>query len=159
MNKLVRLFSSSKLAVLLLFVFALSMAIATFVENDYGTATAWKMIYDAWWFELVMLGLGISFIMSIFKYKLWRLEKWALLMFHLAFIIILLGAGITRYASYGGIMRIREGASSNIIISDTNYLHIHLEPTSTKLVLMCSRKMLLISLKKMVFLAFYHREI
>ena len=131
MNKLVRLFSSSKLAVLLLFVFALSMAIATFVENDYGTATAWKMIYDAWWFELVMLGLGISFIMSIFKYKLWRLEKWALLMFHLAFIIILLGAGITRYASYGGIMRIREGASSNIIISDTNYLHIHLTDGTT----------------------------
>ncbi|TBN06900.1 cytochrome C biogenesis protein [Hyunsoonleella flava] len=102
------------------------MAVATFIENDYGTATAWKLIYDAWWFELVMIGLGLCFVMSIFKYKLWRKEKWALLMFHLAFIVILLGAGITRYASYGGIMRVREGASSNTVISDNNYLHAHI---------------------------------
>ncbi|KAB1067325.1 cytochrome C biogenesis protein [Tamlana haliotis] len=106
------------------------MATATFVENDFGTATAWKMIYDTWWFEVVMLGLGLCFVMNIYKYKLWRLEKWPLLMFHLAFIIILLGAGITRYASYGGIMRIREGASSNMIISSDNYLHVHLSSGS-----------------------------
>lgn len=133
MNKFFRLFASPILAVVLLFTFGTSMAIATFIENDFGTSTAWKIIYDAWWFELVMLGLGICFIMNIFKYNLWRLEKWALLMFHLAFIIILLGASITRYASYGGIMRIREGKSSNMIISDNNYLHVHLsDGTTTK---------------------------
>jgi cytochrome c-type biogenesis protein CcsB len=132
MNKFSRFFASPVLAVFFLFVFAVSMAVATFVENDYGTATAWKIIYDAWWFELVMLGLGICFIMSIYKYKLWRLEKWALLTFHLAFIVILLGASITRYASYGGIMRIREGASSNVVISDNNYLHVHLLEGVTK---------------------------
>ncbi len=133
MNKLFRFFSSPILAVLFLFTFAISMGVATFIENDFGTATAWKLIYDAWWFELVMLGLGICFIMNIYKYKLWRLEKWALLMFHLAFIVILIGASITRYASYGGVMRIREGASSNIIVSDNNYLHVHLsDGTTTK---------------------------
>ncbi|AUS07334.1 cytochrome C biogenesis protein [Tamlana carrageenivorans] len=102
------------------------MATATFIENDFGTATAWKIIYDSWWFEVVMLGLGLCFVMNIYKYRLWRLEKWSVLTFHLAFIIILIGAGITRYASYGGVMRIREGASSNMIISTNNYLHVHL---------------------------------
>ncbi len=131
MNKLYRLFASPILATLLLFVFAITMAVATFIENDFGTATAWKLIYDAWWFELVMIGLGICFIMNIYKYKLFRLEKWPLLLFHLAFIIILIGASITRYNSYGGIMRIREGASSNVIISDANYLHIHLTDGNT----------------------------
>jgi cytochrome c-type biogenesis protein CcsB len=131
MNKIYRVFASPILAVLFLLTFAVSMAVATFVENDYGTATAWKVIYDAWWFELVMLGLGVCFIMNIYKYKLWRLEKWALLMFHLAFIVILIGASITRYASYGGIMRIREGASSNTIVSDNNYLHVHLTDGNT----------------------------
>ena len=126
MNKLNRLLSSSTLAVLLLFIFAFSMALATFIENDYGTATAWKIIYNAWWFEMVMVGLGICFLMNVFKYKLLRKEKWAILLFHISFIIILIGAGITRYASDGGIMRIREGASSNVIISSTNYLHVHL---------------------------------
>ncbi|TNJ46391.1 cytochrome c biogenesis protein CcsA [Tamlana fucoidanivorans] len=131
MNKVYRFFASPKLAVLLLVTFAIAMATATFIENDFGTATAWKMIYDAWWFEIVMLGLGLSFLMNIFKYKLWRLEKWALLMFHLAFIVVLIGAGITRYASYSGVMRIREGATSSTIISTDNYLHAHLTEGNT----------------------------
>ena len=131
MHRISKLFSSSILAVLLLFVFAVAMAVATFVENDFGTATAWKIIYNSWWFEMVMLGLGVSFLMNTFKYNLWRKEKWAILTFHLAFIIILLGAGVTRYASYGGIMRIREGASSNTIISSDNHLHIHISDGKT----------------------------
>lgn len=122
MQKIYKLFSSSRLALLLLLVFAIAMATATFIENDFGTATAWVIIYDAWWFELVMLGLVISFIANIFKYKLLRKEKWATLLFHVAFIIIVLGAAITRFTSYGGIMRIREGTSSNIVISGTNFL-------------------------------------
>ncbi len=122
MQKLYKFFSSSSLALLLLLIFAIAMATATFVENDFGTATAWVAIYDAWWFEVVLLGLAICFAANIFKYKLLRKEKWATLLFHVAFIVIILGAAITRYASYGGIMRIREGASSNIVISDTNFL-------------------------------------
>ncbi len=135
MNKVYRFLSSSSIAVLLLLVYAIAMAVATFIENDYGTATAWKIIYDAWWFEMVMVGLGFSFFLNTFKYQLWRKEKWALLLFHLAFIIILLGAGITRYASYGGIMRIREGASTNVIISDANYITAKISAgTDTKVI-------------------------
>lgn len=122
MKTIYKFFSSSGLALLLLLVFAVAMAVATFVENDYGTAVAWASIYDAWWFEIVMLGLAISFVFNIFKYNLFRKQKWAILLFHLAFICIILGAGITRYSSYGGIIRIREGAASNIIISDTKLL-------------------------------------
>ncbi|GAA3629864.1 cytochrome c biogenesis protein CcsA [Flavivirga jejuensis] len=111
------------------------MAVATFIENDYGIATAWVSIYDAWWFEVVMLGLAICFMANIFKYKLLRKEKWATLLFHVAFIVIILGAAITRYTSYGGIMRIREGASSNIVISDTNFLSVTItDGTTTKTV-------------------------
>ncbi|WP_282136219.1 cytochrome c biogenesis protein [Seonamhaeicola maritimus] len=124
MKKLYKFFSSSSLALLLLLVFAVAMAVATFVENDYGTAVAWSTIYDSWWFEIVMLGLAICFVFNIFKYKLLRKSKWAVLMFHLAFILIILGAGITRYTAYSGIMRIREGATSNIIISDTKLLTV-----------------------------------
>ncbi|WP_344786121.1 cytochrome c biogenesis protein [Postechiella marina] len=124
MQKLYKFFSSSRLALLLLLTFAIAMAVATFVENDYGTKTAWIIIYDSWWFEVVMVGLVIAFIANIYKYNLLRKEKWAILLFHLAFIIIVLGAGITRYTSYGGVMRIREGQSSNVVISDTNFLSL-----------------------------------
>ncbi|WP_412984376.1 cytochrome c biogenesis protein CcsA [Pontimicrobium sp. IMCC45349] len=122
MKSIYKLLSSSTLALLLLLVYAVAMAAATFVENDFGTSTAWVVIYNSWWFELVQIGLAIVFIANIFKYKLLRKEKWAILMFHIAFIVIILGAGITRYMSYSGIMRIREGSTSNIVISDTNFL-------------------------------------
>ena len=126
MKSIYRFFSSSTLALLLLLIFAVAMATATFMENDYGTDTAWIKIYDALWFELVMVGLALCFLANTFKYNLWRKEKWAVLLFHLSFIIIIIGAGITRYDSYGGIMRIREGQSSNTIISDKNYLQVHI---------------------------------
>ncbi|WP_321254099.1 cytochrome c biogenesis protein [Psychroserpens sp.] len=126
MRALYKLFASSSLALVLLLIFAVSMAIATFVENDFGTATAWKVIYNSWWFEASMLGLGLCFIANIYKYKLFKLSKWPLLLFHLAFIVILIGASITRYYSYGGIMRIREGQTSNVIISDSKFLQAHI---------------------------------
>jgi len=126
MRNLYRIFSSPVLALVLLLTFAVAMAVATFVENDFGTDAAWIQIYDAKWFELVMLGLALCFFANTFKYKLWRKGKWAILLFHLSFIIILIGAGITRYSSEAGIMRIREGAKSNIIISDQNYLQAHI---------------------------------
>ncbi|MCL5128165.1 cytochrome c biogenesis protein [Algibacter sp. L4_22] len=131
MQKLYKFFSSSRLALLLLLTFAVSMAIATFVENDYGTKTAWVIIYDSWWFEVVMVGLVFSFIANIFKYNLLRKEKWPILLFHVSFIIIILGAGITRYTSYGGVMRIREGQSSNVVISDTNFLSLTITDGTT----------------------------
>ncbi|MGI9532635.1 cytochrome c biogenesis protein CcsA [Lutimonas sp.] len=116
---------SPKMALTLLFVFAAAMATATFVENDFGTQTARTVIYNAWWFEMVMVLLGGNFIANIFRYKLYRKQKWPVLLFHLAFIIILIGAGVSRYTGFEGIMRIREGASSNTMISDKNYLQIN----------------------------------
>jgi len=126
MSRLFRFFSSPVLALVLLLLFAGAMGTATFIENDFGMATSWKLVYNALWFELVMLGLGICFLVNIPKYRLWRKEKWAVLLFHLAFFLILIGAGITRYHSESGIMRIREGGQSNHIISDANYLSVRI---------------------------------
>ncbi len=124
MKKLYKIIASSSIALVLLLVFGVAMAVATFIENDYGTTTAWVVIYDSWWFELVMLGLCISFIANIFKYRLYQQKKWAILVFHIAFVITIIGAGITRYTSYGGMMRIREGATSDVMISDTQFLNM-----------------------------------
>lgn len=126
MKILYRIFASPALAVLSLIAFAVSMAVATFVENDYGTATAWVLIYDAWWFEMIMLLMTVSFVFNIFKYKLLRKEKWAVLMFHLAFVLIMVGAAITRYYSYGGVLRVREGQESNTVLSTTNFVTVKL---------------------------------
>ena len=126
MSKITRWFFSPTLAIFLLLIFAGSMAIATFIENDFGTASAWVLVYNSTWFELVIILLGVCFLGNIYKYRLWRKEKISILLFHVAFIVILIGSGITRYTAFGGVMRIREGAKSNTIISDRNFIQAHI---------------------------------
>ena len=124
MNKLISLLYSTRLMAILFLVFAFSMGIATFIENDYGTETAKVLVYNAWWFEAIMALFAVNFFGNIFKYKLYKKEKWIVLIFHGAFFLILVGAGITRYISYEGIMPIKEGAVSNVFLSEANYISI-----------------------------------
>lgn len=114
------------MAVLLL-IFAFAMAYATFLENDYGTPTAKALIYEAKWFELIMVLLILNFIGNIARYRLWKKEKWPVLVFHLAFILIFIGGAITRYISFEGQMHIREGETSNEIVTDKNFFKIQIE--------------------------------
>ena len=102
----------------LLLAFALSMAVATFIENDFGTPVAQKLIYNSWWFEAIMVLLIINLVANIFQYKLYLRKKWSLLLFHTAFILIFLGAAVTRYISFEGILHLRENETKNYILSD-----------------------------------------
>ncbi|WP_169051687.1 cytochrome c biogenesis protein CcsA [Flavobacterium sp. H122] len=115
------LFSTRLMAVLFL-VFAAAMAAGTFIEDAYNTDTARLIIYNAWWFEVIMVFFVINFVGNIVRYQLYKKEKWATLLLHLSFIFILAGAFITRYISYEGIMPIREGATENQFFSDRTYL-------------------------------------
>ncbi|WP_316814490.1 cytochrome c biogenesis protein CcsA [Pedobacter nyackensis] len=110
----------------MLLLYAFSMAMATFVENDYGTAVAKALIYNCWWFELVMVILVLNFIGNIGRYQLTQRKKWPLLVFHLAFIVIFIGGTITRYVSFEGSMHIREGESSDEIISDATFFKMQI---------------------------------
>lgn len=124
MKKIFDFLYSSQLMAILFVVFATAMGVATFIENDYGTQTARAVVYNAWWFELIMVVFVINFIGNIFTYKLYRKEKWVNLMLHLSFIFIIVGAGITRYISYEGLLSVKEGESSNIIFSDVPYIQL-----------------------------------
>ena len=124
MKKIVSFISSMFFTVLLLMMFAISIAYATFIENDYGTDTAQALIYQAWWFELLLLVGVINLAGSVVRYKLINRKKWAILMFHLAFILIIIGAGVTRYFGFEGSMHIREGESTNQVVSEASYIDL-----------------------------------
>jgi cytochrome c-type biogenesis protein CcsB len=124
MKKLLSILFSTRLTGVLFIVFAAAMGIATFIENDYGTQTSKALVYNAWWFEAIMLLFVINFFGNIFRYRLYRKEKWSVLFFHISFIFIIVGAGITRYISYEGIMPIIEGESSNVMFSEAIYFEV-----------------------------------
>ncbi|MFK7937441.1 MAG: cytochrome c biogenesis protein CcsA [Saprospiraceae bacterium] len=116
-----RLFSTSA-AGLYMIIFAVVIGAATFIENDYGTSSAQKVVYKMWWFELLLLLFGISILVNIFRYRMIQQRKWATFAFHSSIIIILLGAGITRYFGYEGMMHIREGSAANTFLSFDEHL-------------------------------------
>lgn len=115
------LFSTRLMAVLFI-IYAVAMGVGTFIENSYTTVTAREWIYDAWWFEVIMVFFVINFIGNIFRYKLLRKKKWTTLLLHLSFILILVGAWVTRYIGEEGIMPIREGEVENTMLSEKTYL-------------------------------------
>lgn len=127
MKKLQDILISTRTMAVLLLVYAFAMAYATFLENDYGTPTAKALIYEAKWFELIMFLLILNFVGNIARYRLWKREKWPVLVFHLAFILIFIGGAITRYISFEGTMHIREGETSNEIVTDKNFFKIQIE--------------------------------
>ena len=45
-------------------------------------------------------------------------------MLHLSWILIILGAGVTRYIGYEGSMPIREGETSSVFLSERTYLTV-----------------------------------
>ncbi len=133
MRKLQNILISTRTMAVLLFLYAFAMGYATFMENDYGTPTAKALIYEAFWFELIMLLLIINFIGNIGRYRLFKKEKWPLLVFHLSFVLIFIGGAITRYISYEGQMHIREGETSNEIVTDKNFFKIQIEQNGDRL--------------------------
>ncbi len=118
---LYRLFSTS-IAGLYIILFAVAIAVATFIENDFGTSSAQKVIFKAWWFEMILLLFGISLVVNIFRFNMINQKKWATLTFHAAMIIILIGAGVTRYFGSEGMMHIRKGSTSSTFLSSETYL-------------------------------------
>jgi cytochrome c-type biogenesis protein CcsB len=124
MRKFFDFIFSMQFAGTLMLIFAAAVGTATFIENDHGTLAAKSVVYEATWFEALLVLTAISLIGSVFKYKLYERQKYSVLFFHLSFVIILIGAGITRYISYEGTMMIREGEASNVIISESPYVQI-----------------------------------
>lgn len=136
------LFSSWFMGVLFI-LFALSMAIATFFENDFGASVALKWVYGSKWFELILLLLVVNLIGQIFINKFYARKKLPILLFHLSFILIIIGAGITRYFGFDGSIHIREGNSQNIATSTEKYIHFSISNNSGKKLYSGERKMVI----------------
>ena len=126
-HPLFKILFSTRLTAILFILYPTAMAFGTFIESWYSTDTAKIWIYNAWWFELLMVFMAINFIGNIFKYRLFKKEKWAVLMIHLSFLLILMGAFVTRYIGYEGMMPIREGVTEKQFLSEKTYLTVFVD--------------------------------
>lgn len=122
MDKFASKFFSMQMMTVGLFIFLFAIGAATFVESVHDTQTAKMYIYNALWFNLLLAYLGFNLIANIFRYRLFSRGKIAILAFHLAFLVILIGAAITRFVSFEGQMLIPEKGESNVLYSAEPYV-------------------------------------
>ena len=121
---LIRFLSSYKAAIILMAIYAILMAIATFVEKESGTTVAKALIYYSPLFIILQALMVFNCIGITIKKKLLSLGKWGYVLVHLAFIIILTGAMTTHLISEEGMLHLREGEKSNVILIKKGDSHI-----------------------------------
>jgi len=122
LSKLSKLLFSYWTTFTLLTILAVGAAVATFIENDYGSSTSRILVYSAFWYELVLTLTIINMIGIMSKTKMFKHK--AKIIFHGSFVFILIGAALTRYEGYEGIMHINEGESTNKMISLEPYIQV-----------------------------------
>ena len=127
MTKFLSKLLNTRAAGVYILLFALSIAVGTFVENDFGTSSAQKVIYRARWFELLLFLFCASLIYNMIKFRMIKQKRWALLSFHLSMVIIIIGAGVTRYFGTEGMMHIRENSTSNTFLSAKSFLRFDVQ--------------------------------
>jgi len=113
---------SMKSAIILLLFFGFFSGVATFVENDFGVETSWALIYTSWWFELLQVALGVVLLYNMFRYKIYTLDKLPSFLFHISFVIILIGSGVTRYFGFEGTLHVRNGMEENNVLSSSAFI-------------------------------------
>jgi len=111
--------------IILLVLLGIGAGVATFIENDFGTSTARVLVYNHTWYELVLILTTINLIGIIYRRKMWKQK--ARFIFHFSFVVMILGAGATRYIGYEGIIHIREGETQSQMISLEPYFQATIE--------------------------------
>lgn len=130
-----RILSSFVTTIVLLLLYGFGLAVATFVEKYHGTVAAKAMIYYSPLFFLLQFLLVVNFIVVAVKYQYCKLHRWGLMVVHISFIIILLGALTSFQFGEEGILHIREGESTDqIAVRQGDLTTFHTLPFTVELV-------------------------
>ncbi|MBL4745847.1 MAG: cytochrome c biogenesis protein CcsA [Flavobacteriaceae bacterium] len=124
LKKLLNLFFSIKTTLVLFLILFIALATSTWIEDKYDILTAKLLIYNATWFEVLIVLLALNFIGNIKKYNLFSKKRIGGLLFHSAFIVLIIGGGITRYFGHEGSMHINQGETSNAFYVSAPHLYI-----------------------------------
>ncbi len=117
------LFASIPLSLFLIVIYGLAIGWATFIEKDYGTLVANDVIYHSWWFEVLNVWLLLNILGCMYKSAKISF-KISVQIFHLALVMIIIGAAITRYYGFEGNMVLKNGETSSFITSTDSFLNV-----------------------------------
>ncbi len=120
MERFLNFLASYKGSIILMLLYSIGLASATFVENKIGTEAAKMLIYYSPLFIFLQLLLVINFILILINSNYLKKKNWTLIVLHLSLIVILGGALTTFLFGKEGQVHIREGERTNKMVMHTS---------------------------------------
>ncbi|MFI3330192.1 MAG: cytochrome c biogenesis protein CcsA [Rikenellaceae bacterium] len=111
-----RFLTSWPVALVLLLIYALALAVATFMESKYGTPVAKAFVYKSLWFIILQVIMVAVTVGVMIKTRLLKRKKFGVIILHISLIMILVGALVTYMFGFEGYMQLREGDKSNQMV-------------------------------------------
>jgi len=97
------------------------IGITTIIEKYHGTSFVSEHIYGAWWFSALWAVLTVTALAYIVKQRLYK--RLAVLLLHLAFVVILAGALTTHLFAERGTILLRTGVPEITYVDDDQKVH------------------------------------
>lgn len=131
-NPVFRLLSDLRLGAVLLLILAVASGAATLIESYYasigssqiGRAAAYEIVYDAPWFNALLIVLFVNVLLNLVRRLQRGMPSFGFLLVHVGILVILVGAGITRWYGFEGYLHIREGQANNVVSSMESFARV-----------------------------------
>lgn len=120
-----KFFASLPLAIAVLVTLMGVLAAGTFIESAHGTEAARLLIYQSWWFGLVLLILGLNLAAAAFDRIPWQVRHVGFVLTHAGIIMILIGSWWTQKTMIDGQMSIAENETEFRITLPDPLLYVY----------------------------------
>lgn len=122
-QKIVKQFSSLKMAVIVILSLATVIAWGTFVEARYDASIAQKIVYHSIWMTLVMGTLVLTLIAVMIDRWPWQAKHTGFVCAHIGIIVLIGGSLVTQYFGVDGSVSFGIGEKSKkIVVSDQDFV-------------------------------------
>ncbi len=105
-----------KTNVWLMVLVVIALATGTIVERLSGTKVASTMVYNSWWFILLLALVAVGAVCAIIREKMWTMP-YRMLIYSSA-VIILLGGGLSTWTGSRGSMTLQKGVPCSTFAND-----------------------------------------
>ena len=105
---------TKKIIIALYTLIVVCIGLATIIEKYKGTPYVGEHIYGAWWFSLIWAVLTVAGVYYMVQQKLFK--RLGVMVLHLSFVLILIGALITHLTSMEGNLSLRKGKSTQTFL-------------------------------------------
>src|SRR5262245_27062325 len=101
-----RAFGSLPMAVVLLTLFALALSSGIYAESTYGPTLAQQVIYETWWFSLLLGILGVNIFCAAAKKWPWQKRQTGFLITHTGLLMLVAGGFLSSQFGVHGVMNL-----------------------------------------------------